>query len=112
MLEEKPLADAIARFDLLRNYTGRSEDEPVEWETAYAICEVMRSLQKIDKHITSLISASNEDKAGDALHEIREELRHVLYHVHDSAYLSVVSPLETPSPRNAHTQSASPRPKS
>jgi hypothetical protein len=92
MHEEKPLADAIARFDLLKTYTGRSPDEPVEWETAHAICEIVESLRKIEQLVPSLITTSNANQADDALHEIREELRHVLYHINDSAYLSVVAP--------------------
>jgi hypothetical protein len=92
MLEEKPLSDALARFKLLEGVEGRSDEEPVEWETAYAIWEIVRSLRKIDcELIPSILSASAREEAEQALHEIREELRHVLYHIEDSAYISVIS---------------------
>jgi hypothetical protein len=92
MLEEQTLADALARFQLLAGYAGRTPDEPVEWETSYTVCEIMRSLRKIEKeYLPALISAVDRDRANDALHELREELRHVIYHINDSTYFSVVS---------------------
>lgn len=94
MAEEKPLSDALARFELLQGVRGRSSDEPVEWETAYALCHIVRSVQKIDQElIPSLTSASNRDNAQEALQSIRDELRHVLYHMEDAAYLSEITPL-------------------
>ena len=91
MLEEQKLADALSRFQILAGYTGRTPDEPVEWETSYAVWEIVRSLRKIEnEHLPALLSAADGDRASDALHALREELRHVLYHINDSAYLSVV----------------------
>ena len=71
---------------------GRAK--PVEWETAYALCHIIQSVQKIDQElIPSLISASGRDDAQGALQAIREELRHVLYHMEDATYLSEITPL-------------------
>jgi len=94
MMEEKPLSDALARFGLLDGVQGRSPDEPVEWETSYALWEIVRSARKIDQDfIPSLVSASARDEAQLALQGIREELRHVLYHMEDAAYLSEITSL-------------------
>ena len=91
-IEEKPLADALTRLKVLEGVQGRSKDEPVEWETAYALCHILSSTRTIEKQlVTAILAATSQDEAANALHEIREELRHILYHIRDASYFSVVA---------------------
>jgi hypothetical protein len=91
-MEEKPLADALARLKVLEGTQGRSHEEPVEWETAYALCHILSSARTIEQQLVpAILGASSQDEAADALHEVREELRHILYHIRDASYFSVVA---------------------
>jgi hypothetical protein len=91
-IEEKPLADALTRLLVLKNVQGRSSEEPIEWETAYALCHILRSAQTIEQQLVpTILGATSQDEAADALHEVREELRHILYHIGDATYFSVVA---------------------
>jgi hypothetical protein len=99
-IEEKPLADALTRLRVLDGVQGRSPDEPVEWETAYALCHILSSARTIEQQLVpTILGATSQDEAADALHEVREELRHILYHIGDASYFSVIAscPLSTQS---------------
>lgn len=90
--EQKPLADALTRLKLLDGVQGRSADEPVEWETAYALCHILSSAQTIEQQLVpAILAATSQGEAADALHQVREELRHILYHIRDASYFSVVA---------------------
>ena len=90
--EEKPLADALTRLRVLDGAQARSPDEPVEWETAYALSHILRSARTIEQQlIPTILRTTSSDEAADALHEVREELRHMLYHIRDASYFSLVA---------------------
>ena len=90
--EEKPLADALTRLKVLNGVQGRSDEEPVEWETSYALCHILRSARTIEQQLVpAILGAKPHEEAADALHEVREELRHILYHIRDASYFSVVA---------------------
>ena len=90
--EETRLAEALTKLKVLENVEGRSQDEPVEWETAYAICHIRQAARAIDTQLVpAILSATSREEAADALHELREELRHILYHIRDASYFSVIA---------------------
>ena len=91
-VEEKPLANALTRLRVLEGVQGRSPDEPVEWETAYALCHILNSARSIERQLVpTILDAASSEEAADALHEVREQLRHMLYHIKDASYFSVVA---------------------
>jgi hypothetical protein len=49
-LKEKPLADALTRLKVLEGVQGRSREEPVEWETAYALCHILSSARTMSSN--------------------------------------------------------------
>lgn len=69
-------------------------DEPESVTLAYSVIEIGESCRRLLELIEGLhegLPSSQEE----TLSELREELRHILYHVHDSAYLSVIEPVTT-----------------
>ena len=92
MLETQTLAQRLSELGILRGQASRSSDEPIEWETAYSICEILRSAKDIEaKYVPVLMNDDVPENAVLALEEIREELRHILYHIEDSSYFRVIA---------------------
>lgn len=63
----------------------------IEDETAYALSEILISAKKLTGSISEKLSSESDvDNYREALEEFREEIRHIVYHILDSEYLSVV----------------------
>lgn len=83
--EIQRLAQVFATSDTVRKLD--TKDEPGSWRLAYALVEIRHSLARLETLMMSTLDAANEaNYVDDCLHEIGEELRHVLYHVRDSGY--------------------------
>jgi hypothetical protein len=59
-------------------------------ETAYAVMEILDSNEKIVEICKQLAASESREAALELLEDFREELRHVLYHVEASDFLSVI----------------------
>ncbi len=67
-------------------------DEPQSHTIAHGLVDIGASCQKIvDRHIPRLLAEScPAEDALDALHDIGEELRHILYHARDMKFYGYV----------------------
>lgn len=83
--EIQRLAQVLAASDMVKRLDTR--DEPGAWRLAYALVEIRHSFARLDASIMPALEAANESiHVDNSLHEIGEELRHVLYHIKDSGY--------------------------
>jgi len=86
------LATALARLKHLEQAIRREQDEPAEHALAVALVDIAESARRLaDEQIPAMSDASAE-RLAELLHEAREELRHICYHVADSPYLRTVLP--------------------
>lgn len=90
MIDEQRLFQALQRVDVFKAYEPRSA-EPVEWETAHALHEIIAASRELESALRRVQSAEPSGTA-DALHDAREAIRHIAYHIKDSSYLSIVLP--------------------
>ncbi|MDX1920437.1 MAG: hypothetical protein SFU25_06840 [Candidatus Caenarcaniphilales bacterium] len=84
------LAEKLARNKSLIKFNNPNESEPESWSLAYALLELENSCSKFTKELLPKLVSENlsEDEINDLLHEIGEELRHILYHIKDSKFYS------------------------
>ncbi len=69
----------VRRFD--------TSDEPEAWALAHFLVDVSESMAKIQGSlIPSLVSQDDAQGIDDTLHDIGEELRHLLYHLISSRF--------------------------
>lgn len=66
-------------------------DEPEARTLAYSLLEIEESCRRYVEHLGKLEVV---DDAARQLEEIREELRHIAYHIRDSRFLRVIDPSE------------------
>jgi hypothetical protein len=80
------LIDVISRCSKVREL-DRS-DEPEASTLAHAFLDLEESFRRfIDEHLPELSRSDlSEQQVCDRLHEIGEELRHVLYHIRDPRF--------------------------
>ncbi|MEO6581583.1 MAG: hypothetical protein ABIN68_02095, partial [Sphingomicrobium sp.] len=91
MIDEQELFRALQRMDVLEGHEPRSAKEPIEWETAHALCEISRASKQLESSL-EIAQSADPVRAADALHDAREAIRHIAYHIGDSSYLAVVLP--------------------
>lgn len=83
------VASNLKESGALVGYAGKAD--PIEQETAYAVCEVVESARKIVEVLfPKLLATADAESHREALEDFREEIRHIYYHVADSDYMSVV----------------------
>jgi hypothetical protein len=64
-----------------------SKESPEAWALAHALGDIAESCDKISRNLLpALIGAKDEQTTEESLHEIGEELRHVLYHLEASRF--------------------------
>lgn len=84
------LARTLEGIQMIRR-RGDNEGEPEAQTLAYSLLEIAGSCKEFLEKFEPLVSldpAAAEDRIGD----LREVLRHVIYHVNDSLYLRLVNP--------------------
>jgi hypothetical protein len=71
---------SVARFD--------TDEEKQAWTLAHCFSDLEASFRAIlEQHLPALISDSSlSQDVEDRLHDIGEELRHILYHIRDPRY--------------------------
>lgn len=69
----------------------RLESEPGGWRLAYSLLEIEQSARDLnEKLIGKLERANSVTEVEETLHEIGEELSHVVYHIKDSGFFKNV----------------------
>lgn len=87
----KMIQGCLRRWNIPKNYKSSADGDPVEFSTAHHILEIVAIAKEIEeKYIPALMASDNSEDAELALHEIREAIRHVNYHIKASEYLSIV----------------------
>lgn len=73
-------------------YSGAEvDDEPAISALAYALSEIAESCKKVQALVGELVEASSHPSGSICtLHEVREELAHIVYHIKDSPFLGAV----------------------
>ena len=79
---------------------GGRHEEPEAATLAYSVVEIEQSCGRLID-LAEALQETREDAIAEPLAEFREELRHVIYHVRDSAYLRVVEPLDEDEPASS-----------
>ena len=69
---------------------ARTATEPEPQTLAYSLLEIEESCRRYLTYLEALTTGPSEEALAQ-LEEIREELRHILYHINDSRFLSVIS---------------------
>lgn len=82
------LSKKIERCKQIKKYDQPTfNGDPESWVIAYSLSEIEESCQKISKELVKkLTQAETSEKAFCILSDIREELRHVFYHIKDSKF--------------------------
>ena len=81
------LAEKLNKFDSIKKFD--SEGEPEAYRLVHSLSDLEASFQRIsDDFIPSLLVSDNEDDCYEALLDIADELRHVLYHIQDPNFFS------------------------
>lgn len=100
--EEQPLAERLETlFRILKEVDSVAalgdEGEPEARTLAYSLLEIATSCRQFSDQLGNLSgeSTGTEDTLSQ-LEELREELRHILYHIHDSRFLRVIDPSAEP----------------
>lgn len=83
------LADRLNAHESIRRHDA--PDEPASWTLAKALSEIEESLLAIHEHLLpALLAAATERETGEALVDLANELRHVIYHAREAPPLAVL----------------------
>jgi hypothetical protein len=82
------LSKKIAESEMIKKYNqSSSKKDPESWVIAYSLSEIEESCQKISIGLLKkLADAETREQVDCVLFDIREELRHILYHIKDSEF--------------------------
>ena len=83
------LFEKLNRCAEVRIYDATGETEAERLTHALIDCD--ESFKKVANELLPRLMNEKDEKAmADLLEEIREEIRHIAYHIHDSRYLRIV----------------------
>lgn len=88
MIDPSLLAKILSTSGELNGYSG--VDGPIEKEVAYDLCEIIESMNLVINTEWPRVLSGTPKDAGEALFEIRENLRHIVYHVKNSEYFNLI----------------------
>ncbi len=74
--------DEVAEFGSLK--------EPEARTLAYSLVEIAEGCERVAEQLDALTDSEPGNALGH-LEEVREELRHILYHIQDSRFLRVIA---------------------
>jgi hypothetical protein len=81
----KHISHKLSAIEAMRNKDQNGE--PVSWNTAYSILEILESLEKIKLHLLPIEGkAITPMEIKDHLDEIESEISHISYHINDAIY--------------------------
>jgi hypothetical protein len=66
-------------------------DEPEARTLAYSLLEIEESCRRFIEQLDALFARAPQHALPE-LEGLREELRHIVYHIHDSRFLRVINP--------------------
>jgi hypothetical protein len=67
------------------------DGEPEAWTLSYDLAHIGNSARDIDIKLQYILKGNaNSVELENLIHEIRESIRHLLYHVQASKYLSII----------------------
>ncbi|MFN2615896.1 MAG: hypothetical protein ABR581_02095 [Thermoleophilaceae bacterium] len=85
----KTLADRLAAtLSYIDRQDTPHDDEPASWTLAQALEHVEESCIEFQKHLAALVASSDDESMETALVELREDLRHILWHIRDTPYFA------------------------
>jgi hypothetical protein len=87
VVEVKRLAELLSQCKSVTQFD--TDDEKEAWTLAHCFADLETSFRAIlDQHLPALLSDSSrsQQETEDLLHEMGEELRHILYHLKDPRY--------------------------
>lgn len=83
------LVETLKRCPAISRLSTDSKSEPEA--LAHAVADIGSTAEKMQTEIIpKLLSSPGAPEVEDLLHQLREELRHVLYHIKDTEYFSVL----------------------
>ena len=81
----KKLAEKLQQYKCISKFD--SDNEPEAWRLAHSLSDLEESFKEIlDNYMPALYEADSEAAIQDALLDIGEELRHILYHIKDPKF--------------------------
>ena len=81
----KKLAEKLQQYKFISKFD--SDNEPEAWRLAHSLSDLEESFKEIlDNYMPALYEADSEAAIQDALLDIGEELRHILYHIKDPKF--------------------------
>ncbi|WP_295628496.1 hypothetical protein [uncultured Nitrosomonas sp.] len=85
--EIKALAEKLQKYDCVSKFD--SDKDPEAWRLAHSLIDLEESFKEIlDNSLPALREANSEEELHNALLDIGEELRHILYHIKDPKFFS------------------------
>ncbi len=85
--EINALAEKLQKYECVSKLD--SDNDPEAWRLAHSLIDPEESFKEIlDNSLPALRKASSEEEIHDALLDIGEELRHILYHIKDPKFFS------------------------
>lgn len=88
--EIKTFAEKLKQYECV--YKFDSVDEPEAWRLAHSLSDLEKTFKEIlENYLPALYEADGEEAVHDALLDIGEELRHILYHIKDTRFFSYLS---------------------
>lgn len=86
-IEIKKLAEKLQKYECV--YKFDSDDDPEAWRLAHSLSDLEQSFREIlNDSLPALQDADSEKALYNALLDIGEELRHILYHIKDPRFFS------------------------
>lgn len=85
------LVEVLANSRGVRAAGAARKDEPAEATLAHALADIDEECRTFaNEYLPRVMNATNPDELDDALADLREGLRHLVYHVNDSPYLRMI----------------------
>jgi hypothetical protein len=85
------LTEKLSNVRAVRVAGAAREDEPPEATLAHALADIEEEcLAFRSEYLSRVINATSTDELDDALADLKDGLRHLVYHLKDSPYLRAV----------------------
>lgn len=81
----KALAERLEQSKTVKQFD--KPGEPQAWTLVHALSDMEESMISVlCEHLPALMEANDAESAEDALHDVGEALRHILYHLNDVSF--------------------------
>ena len=83
----KPLVEKLKKCKSVSKFD--TTDEPEAWRIVNSLSDLEEAFEEVTRVLLPrLVNTESINEAEDTLHDIGEELRHILYHIKDPKYFS------------------------